>query len=50
MIHERIQTEGKWGSVEKALNEIDKLLDEKESEEDQKILLATKDHINTLKN
>ena len=50
LIHERIQTEGKWGSVEKALNEIDKLLDEKESEEDQKILLATKDHINTLKN
>ena len=50
LIHERIQTEGKWGSVEKALNEIDKLLDEKESEEDQKILLATKDYINTLKN
>ena len=50
LIHERIQTEGKWGSAEKALNEIDKLLDEKESEEDQKILLATKDHINTLKN
>ena len=35
--------------IDKALNEIDKLLDEKESEEDQKILLATKVHIQTLK-
>ena len=50
LIHERVNTDGKWGSVDKALNEIDKLLDEKESEEEQKILLATKDHINTLKN
>ena len=50
LIYERIYTDGKWGSVDKALNEIEKLLDEKESEEDQKILLATKDHINTLKN
>ena len=50
LIHERIYTDGKWGSIDKALNEIDKLLDEKESEEDQKILLATKVHIQTLKN
>ena len=50
LINERVYTDGKWGSVDKALNEIDKLLDEKESEEDQKILLATKEHISTLKN
>jgi hypothetical protein len=50
LIHERIHTDGKWGSVDKALNEIDKLLDEKESEEDQKVLLATKDHISALRN
>ena len=50
LIHERIHTDGKWGSVDKALNEIDKLLDEKESVEDQKVLLATKDHISALRN
>ena len=50
LIHERVYTEGKWGSVDKAINEIDKLLNEKESEEDQRILLATKEHISSLKN
>ena len=49
LIHERIYTDGKWGSVDKALNEIDSLLNEKESEEDQKILLVTKDYISDLR-
>ena len=49
LIHERIHTDGKWGSVDKALNEIDSLLNEKESEEDQKILLVTKDYISDLR-
>ena len=42
LINERVHTEGKWGSVDKALNEIEKLLDEKNNKEDQSILLATK--------
>ena len=48
LIHERTKTEGKWGSLEKTLQETDKLLEEKESEEDKAILLATKDHINSM--
>ena len=42
LINERVHSEGKWGSVDKALNEIEKLLDEKNNKEDQSILLATK--------
>ena len=49
LIHERIMTEGKWGSVEKVLQEIEKLLDEKNQDDDQKILLATRNYINLLK-
>ena len=48
LIHERTKTEGKWGSLEKTLQETDKLLEEKESEEDKVILLATKDHISSM--
>ena len=48
LVNERIQTDGKWGSVEKSLQEIDKLLDEKENSEDKDILLATKEHILSL--
>ncbi len=48
LLHERINTEGKWGSVDKSLQEIEKLLDESENDEDKKILLATKEHISSL--
>jgi hypothetical protein len=47
-LHERISTEGKWGSVDKSLQEIEKLLDENNNEEDKEILLATKDHISSM--
>ena len=43
--NERVHSEGKWGSVDKALNEIEKLLDEKNNKEDQSILLATKEQL-----
>ncbi len=49
LIHERIMTEGKWGSIEKVLQEIEKLMQEKHLEEDQKILLTTKNYIKSLK-
>ena len=49
LIHERIMTEGKWGSVEKVLQEIEKLLEEKYRDDDQKILLTTRNYINLLK-
>ena len=42
-------TEGKWGSVEKVLQEIEKLLEEKYRDDDQKILLTTRNYINLLK-
>ena len=45
LINERVHSEGKWGSVDKALNEIEKLLDEKNNKEDQSILLATKEKL-----
>ena len=47
-MHERINTEGKWGSVDKSLQEIEKLLDESENDDDKKILLATKEHISSM--
>tara|TARA_Y100000766_G_scaffold195879_1_gene168391 strand:- start:650 stop:1033 length:384 start_codon:yes stop_codon:yes gene_type:complete len=50
LIHERVQTEGKWGSVDKALQEIDKLLDEKHDQEDINILNATKEKLLSMKN
>ena len=45
LINERVHSEGKWGSVDKTLNEIERLLDEKNNEEDQSILLATKEQL-----
>ncbi len=45
LIHERVKTDGKWGSVEKSLQEIDKLLEEITQDEDLKILNATKEKI-----
>ena len=45
LINERVHTEGKWGSVDKALNEIEKLLDERNNKEDKAILVATKEQL-----
>ena len=45
LIHERIYTDGKWGSVDNALNEIEKLLDERNNKEDKAILVATKEQL-----
>jgi len=45
LVKERVQTEGKWGSVEKALQDIEKLLDEREDKEDLEILMATKEKL-----
>ena len=49
LIHERVKTEGKWGSVEKSLQEIDKLLEETTNDEDLNILNATKEKISSMK-
>ena len=49
LIHERVKTDGKWGSVEKSLQEIDKLLEETTQDEDLKILNATKEKILSMK-
>ena len=50
LIEERLNKDGKWGSYEKLLLETDRLMEEKKSKEEQKILLATKEHIISLKN
>jgi exonuclease I len=49
LINERNSEEGPWGSIEKSLIQIDKLLDEKDEEESQKILKATKLKIESMK-
>ena len=49
LIHERVKTDGKWGSVEKSLQEIDKLLEETDEDEDLKILNTTKEKILSMK-
>ncbi len=50
LIYERVQTEGKWGSLEKSLQEIEKLMDETSEKEDLNILKATKDKLLSMKN
>ncbi len=49
LIHERVNTEGKWGSVEKSLQEIDQLIEETTNDEDLNILNATKEKISSMK-
>ncbi len=49
LIHERVKTEGKWGSVEKSLQEIDQLIEETTNDEDLNILNATKEKISSMK-
>ena len=49
LINQRNGDDGPWGSLEKTLIQIEKLLDERSEKEDQKILLATKKKVESLK-
>ena len=49
LINQRNGDEGPWGSVEKTLIQIEKLLDERPKKEDQKILLATQKKVESMK-
>jgi len=49
LIDERSDTDGLWGSVDKSLAEIDKLLDEMDGDEEQTILKATRQKIRSMK-
>jgi exonuclease I len=49
LIDQRNYEEGPWGSIEKSLIQIDKLLDERNEEESQDILKATKLKIESMK-
>jgi exodeoxyribonuclease-1 len=48
-ISQRNSEEGPWGSVDKTLIQIEKLLDERTEDDEQKILLATKSKIESMK-
>ena len=50
LINQRNTEEGPWGSTEKSLTQIDKLLNERNEEESQNILKATKLKIESMKN
>ena len=49
LITQRNSDEGPWGSIEKTLIQIEKLLDERSEKEDQHILLATKEKVESMK-
>ena len=49
LISERNNSDGVWGSVDKALAQVDKLLDERTDDESQTILKATKSKIQSMK-
>ena len=49
LISQRNSEEGPWGSVDKTLIQIEKLLDERTEDDEQKILLATKSRIESMK-
>ena len=49
LILQRNTDEGPWGSLEKTLIQIEKLLDERSEKEDQNILLATKEKVESMK-
>ena len=49
LIKQRNTDEGPWGSLEKTLIQIEKLLDERSEKEDQNILLATKKKVESMK-
>jgi hypothetical protein len=45
LINERLNEEGPWGSMEKVMTELEKLLDKENSEETQSILEETKEFL-----
>ena len=49
LIYQRNGTDGLWGSIDKSLLQIEKLLDERDDAESQKILKATKIKIESMK-
>ena len=49
LIKQRNTNEGPWGSLDKTLIQIEKLLDERSEQEDQHILLATKEKVESMK-
>ena len=49
LIYERNGTDGPWGSIDKSLAQIEKLLDERDDTESQNILNATKTKIKSMK-
>ena len=49
LIDERNGTDGLWGSIDKSLLQIEKLLGERDDAESQKILSATKIKIKSMK-
>jgi exodeoxyribonuclease-1 len=49
LINQRNGDDGPWGSLEKTLIQIEKLLNERSEKEDQRILLATKKKIESMK-
>jgi hypothetical protein len=49
LITKRNSNEGPWGSLEKTLTQIEKLLNDRTEKEDQRILLATKEKVESMK-
>jgi hypothetical protein len=49
LFYREILMRAPWGSLEKTLIQIEKLLDERSEKEDQNILLATKEKIESMK-
>jgi hypothetical protein len=45
LINQRLNEDGPWGSMEKVMNELEKLLDKENSEETQSILEETKEFL-----
>jgi hypothetical protein len=48
LIASRLNEDGPWGSIAKSSQEIEKLLEELSSEEEQSILKDTQAHLNSL--
>ena len=49
LISSRVNEDGPWGSVEKASAEIEKLLGESASDEEQRVLKDTQTYLNSLR-
>jgi exonuclease I len=48
LLEERTTTDGKWGSITKSIKEIDEMLEKDLSNEDNKILKATRDKLSSM--